>query len=169
MKDIPGFEGRYAVTKDGRVWSYARDGNQFQGRWLAHESVRGGYRRVLLTKHGKLYKKSVHRLVAQAYIENEKNSPQVNHINGIKTDNRVENLEWCSAKENVLHAARMGLRDAIVGSRHPLSKLNPDKVRHIREMCNKNGATFTSMATMFGITIRVASLVAKEKSWKHVL
>jgi len=67
------------------------------------------YRRVPLCENGKPRQTSVHILVAKAFIPNPNNKPYVNHINGIRYDNRVENLEWCTAKENIRHAWDTGL------------------------------------------------------------
>jgi len=116
MKDIKGFEGRYAVTKDGKVWSYPKSWitkNQYGvshtvskgGYWLKFDS-NFGYNRVCLSKNGKTKRLFVHRLVAMAFIENIDNKPQINHKNGIKNDNRVDNLEWVTSSENILHCFR---------------------------------------------------------------
>lgn len=85
-----------------------------------------GYIRVSLTKNKKRYFFTIHRLVAEAFIPNPENKPQVNHINGNKSDNRVENLEWNTTTENMQHASKMGLL-------HPywcgkLGKNNPSSI-----------------------------------------
>lgn len=92
-KDIRGFEGLYQVSNKGRVR------NKRTSRILKIKYNKG-YARVGLSKEGKMYFKSVHRLVAEAFIPNPQNKPQVDHINTIRDDNRVENLEWVTAKEN---------------------------------------------------------------------
>lgn len=101
MKDIAGYEGQYAVTEDGKVWSYKR--NSF----LSPNRIYSGYLRVGLrdSKNGQKRKAhSIHRLVAIAYIENPEGKEEVNHKNGVRYDNRVENLEWATRSENNQHA-----------------------------------------------------------------
>jgi hypothetical protein len=119
MKDIDGFEGRYAVTKDGRVWSYPKSWETGQwekkmtmrrnGHFLKQRRSKQGYLVVHLRSNYKNKVVVVHRLVAKAFIENPHCLREVNHRNGIKIDNRVENLEWCTRSENMQHASRNGL------------------------------------------------------------
>jgi len=105
-KDIKGYEGHYRVSTEGRVRSLKRKdntGRNFKGRVLKL-IFRCGYFGVGLCKNGKVKTFYVHRLVAISFISNSDNKSCINHKNGIKTDNRIENLEWCSQKENVKHA-----------------------------------------------------------------
>lgn len=111
MKDIPGYEGRYAVTIDGKVWSYPKlNGGKHpgmtKGKWLKLVIIRG-WPHVCL---GASNRKQVHRLVAETFIPKIAGKNDVNHKNGIKTDNRIENLEWCTRGENAIHALNTGLR-----------------------------------------------------------
>lgn len=102
-KDIEGFEGRYMISRNGEVHSLLR------GRRLKTNKD-GRYERVgLRDKDGNKSTASVHRLVAKAFIPNPLNKAEVNHINGIKQDNRVENLEWATRSENAQHAVDTGL------------------------------------------------------------
>lgn len=95
MKDIPWYEWLYAVTEDGNVWSYKTH------KYLKPVNKRWYCGVTLWTKQT-----TIHQLVAQTYLQNVGNKPQVNHKNGIRTDNRVCNLEWCTCQENVLHGFR---------------------------------------------------------------
>lgn len=101
MKQIQGFNN-YFITKSGKVYSTNIDDFISSYSHL-------GYERVSLCKNNKLSQKLVHRLIAEAYIPNNDNKPFVNHINGIKNDNRVENLEWVTSSENIKHAHSTGL------------------------------------------------------------
>lgn len=100
MKDIKGYEGLYAITSCGKVWSYRAQ------RFLKPSDNGIGYLKVSLKKEGKVEYRFVHRLVAEAYIPNPENKPQVNHKDENKEHNYVNNLEWISHKDNCNHGTR---------------------------------------------------------------
>ena len=107
-KDIKGYEGKYQVSNLGRVKSLPKRRGRGVG-YMCEEMIltqakhHYGYNVVNLRSNGKGTTIEVHRLVANAFICNPDNKPQINHANGNKTDNRVENLEWCTNGENQLH------------------------------------------------------------------
>lgn len=114
MKDVPGFEGKYAATRNGRIWSYPKSTNHKKGGiFLKPREIPKGYLRVNLCVKNQAKDYYIHRLVASAYIPNPKKLPQVNHKNGIKTDNSVKNLEWTSCSDNHKHAFRIGLKSNV--------------------------------------------------------
>lgn len=105
--EIKGFDGNYSVSSEGRVRSNGLlKGKNSKVRILKTELSKKGYLRVGLTKDGKQKKYLVHRLVAIAFLDNPNNLPEVNHRNEIKTDNRVENLEWMSRRDNMNYGDR---------------------------------------------------------------
>lgn len=132
-KDIEGYIGKYQVSNLGRVRSLLDShGNYLKNKKILSPAIdKKGYLRVGLSKNNKSSTHKVHRLVAKAFIPNPNKLPQVNHISGIKTDNRVENLEWVTQKENTKHAFEIGLSKK--GKHHHCSKLSAEHVKNIRD------------------------------------
>jgi len=106
-KDIQGYEGIYLVSNKGNVKNVTRNNRLFKSK-----KRDDGYIRIVLSKDNITKMFYVHRLVASVFIKNEYNKPEVNHINGIRHDNTVENLEWVTKSENYIHAYR------VLGSKH---------------------------------------------------
>lgn len=146
-KDIPGYEGLYQISSLGRVKSAERD------IWHSTYSYRrigrirkpfntNGYNMLNLSKDGKKKCFQIHRLVALAFIPNPENKPDVNHIDGVKTHNWVENLEWATASENCIHAIKTGLvsKELLIAN----SKKGADAIS-IRIKCEDTGELFSSI------------------------
>lgn len=130
-KDIQGYEGLYQVSNLGRIKTFSKFNNT--KKEIMKQKLLFGYLLVNLYKNGKLKTCRVHRLVAQAFIPNTENKPQINHINGIKTDNRVENLEWATRSENMKHAFKNGLVKNNSNSINAMKKANE---KHIIQLKN---------------------------------
>lgn len=103
-KPVKNYEDFYEISSDGVV--RRKDTGHILKPRISHK----GYLQVWLCKDAKIMGKLVHRIVAEAFIENKNKEPQVNHINGIKTDNRIENLEWCTCSENIIHSYENGMQ-----------------------------------------------------------
>lgn len=129
FKSIPNYPN-YEVSNLGNIKSinYHREKREVVLKGLPTK----GYLHIGIYNLDGKKRFSIHRLVAETFIPNPKNKPQINHINGIKTDNRVENLEWCTAKENTQHAFRTGLKTMPKGEKHPNVKLTYKQVLEIR-------------------------------------
>ena len=106
MKDILGFENQYALTEDGKLWSYGnRKGANHIGKFIKCSKDKDGYRRATLNnKDGSKKYVRICRIMLETYRPNYNKSLQSNHINGIRDDDRIENLEWVTASENIKHS-----------------------------------------------------------------
>ena len=158
IKAIRGLEGKYSVDEDGNVFSHRR------GIRLKPCLMSGGYYYVNLAGKGKL----VHRLVAEAFLPNYLEKPQVNHIDGNKLNNHISNLEMATAKENTLHSFKTGLQVSLKGEKHGSAKLSNEDVITIKSLLLK-GETGSSIAKKFGVGHNAISDIKLGKKWSHVI
>lgn len=163
--DIKGYEGSYLVSDLGVIKSMPRFKVKYE-RYLKQNVLKGGYCYVELCLHGISKKCLVHRLVACAFVDNPENKPQVNHKNGIKTDNTFCNLEWNTRSENQMHAIKHGLRTT-EGEKNSQSKLTENKVIEIRHKAdNKLGTVLLSK--MYNVSPSTISDIKYRRSWGHL-
>lgn len=163
-KDIEGFEGLYQVSNLGNVKRLKSKGC-ISDRLIAKSINKKGYIYRGLHNKGIYRKIKEHRLVAKAFIDNPENKQTVNHINGIKTDNRVENLEWCTHLENKQHAVNTGLTNT-KGEKNCFSKLTEQEVIEIREIGFSQ--TRISLARKYGVCSTTITKIIKKEMWKHI-
>lgn len=124
-----------------------------------------GYLTVCMKTPTVIKHRKVHRLVAEAFLPNPENKPEVNHKNGIKSDNRVENLEWATPSENRNHGIRVGLIVPAKGVQFNRRGLTEDNVRSIR----KENGRLEDVGKKYGISRGMVWLIRTNKSWRHVV
>lgn len=163
---VVGYEGIYEVSDMGRVRSLMARGKWSAGRVLRFRNDKFGYLKVGLTKDRVQRFFFVHRLVATAFFGSPTTDrPHINHKNGTKTDNRLENLEWCSPRENMQHSVMTGLRIAIRGERIGTAKLTAANVLAIRA---STSVAHGDLANRYGVARSTISMVIGRKNWAHI-
>lgn len=181
-KPVVGFESLYEVSNTGKVRSvtrtYTNSRKQVRtifGKELKADNKRtkrdttNQYKRVTLCRNGRLIHKSVHRLVAEAFIENNRvDRDQINHKDGDKTNNSVENLEWCTNKENIDHSVRMNLinPNPPKGENAVFAKLTDNQVCMMRQLYSEQNYDISKLAKDYGVTICTANNAIFGRSYK---
>jgi hypothetical protein len=175
---VKGFENTHVVSNLGNVRSIYREYNgltptglpckfHVAGKLLGTHIGNTGYLRVALVVGGHLKTASVHRLVAMAFVPNPCGRPQVNHIDGVKTNNVPENLEWCTESHNQHHAIRLGLISHPLGDKRAFAKLTDNNVREIRAQI-ADGRNQREIAKAFGVCPSKITFIKQGRAWKHV-
>lgn len=154
---LNGEKSKYFITEDGKVISSAYKGKVGRYHELKDSSDHDGYRIITLNHRGKKYTRKLHRLVADAYIPNLYNLPQVNHIDGDKSNNTVDNLEWVDSVSNIHHAMDHNLRYSIS---------NPDKIMKICDMLENTDKSFRDIANECGVSVSVVTKIKEKQIWK---
>ena len=170
-KDVVGYEGYYKVSSSGRIYSVPRKVKiadrifrNVGGKYL-RSTYSDGYLVVGLSRNSKAKTCYVHRLVATAFVANIKNKAQINHINGIKTDNSKENLEWCTLQENITHAIKTGLYENSNNYIKSKRKLSDKDVFNIRSRY-KAGEHQASIASSYDISQQSISRIILLKTYR---
>lgn len=129
-------------------------------------SNNGGYLMVYLPEKGK--PQSIHRMVAETFIPNPNNYPQVNHIDGVKTHNWVSNLEWCNASMNAKHAFENGLVHHARGEAAGASKYKNEQIHEVCKLLSTGKYTCTKIAEMTGVGRKMVNSIRLRQNWTHI-
>lgn len=156
IRGIIGYEDIYAITKTGEIWNLRKH------KWMAKRLNPQGYWRINLSQNGHTKTFTIHRLVAKTFIPNPGNMPIVNHLDGNKLNNSIENLEWTTSRGDILHSWKIGLCKIRNGS--PI--LKQSQVYLIRELYKTGLYTFKELAHKFNTSSCTIHDTINYKRWK---
>lgn len=158
------FNQKYMIDEEGNIWSPYRG-----GRFLHPSPTEKGYYRIVLqtSKGRKTFQ--VHRLVLETFspIENCQNL-EVNHIDGDKSNNKLENLEWCSGSFNIRHSIENNLKIPARGSQIGSSKLNESQVLEICELLQNSDLSLRQIGQKYGVSKHCIFDIKRKKSWSWI-
>jgi hypothetical protein len=171
---IKGFK-YYKVSDTGRVKSLTREVYDSlrdvyvtrKGKILAAGRTASGYYTVSLCKDGKSKTFNIHHLVLNAFVGIRKEGFECNHKNGLKCDNSLRNLKWCTKSKNVKHAYKKGLRLPHYGEKHPNCTLPRSKVEEIREIRETTLLPYTEIGALLGVTPSHVQRICKGTARKN--
>lgn len=163
-RNIIGFP-RYVINDEGNVYFISKKrGLKKRKAYIGNV----GYFRIVLSKNSIKYNKSVHRLVAEAFIPNPNNLPQINHKDGNKLNNSVSNLEWISSRGNQLHALNNKLYNTAVGESYHRSNLVENDIIEIRKLWDSNLYTQLELGNIFKTTKSTINHIVNRYTWRHL-
>lgn len=168
---IPGWEGLYGVTRDGRVWSYrrrvARGAGALAcgGRWLSAYPNASGYLLVSLVRNGKTTPMRVHRAVLLAFVGPCPDGMEARHLNGNRADPHLGNLAWGTCRQNAADRRVHGTE--AIGERNGSSKFTAQEVQEVRNR-HLRGESMRSIARSHGVSHRTIGYIINRKTWREV-
>ena len=176
-KDVVGYEGFYKVSSKGKIISVARYKKNHSKLQSVEEkeisqylNPKNGYVYVYLCKNGEYKNKRLHRVVAEAFLPNEEGYKQINHKDGVRSNNSVDNLEWCDKSYNMKHAIALGLKkDGFKkGSENISAKLSDEDVEWIRSHYKYRDKEFgiSKIAKKFNVHRATIGRIINNHSWK---
>jgi hypothetical protein len=173
-KDIEDYEGIYQISNIGRCKSLGRTIEAVNGviyRYktiiLKQQTCKQGYKKVTLGTYKRKKSFLVHRLVANAFIDNPENKPQINHKNCIKGNNNIENLEWSLCVDNIRHAFKNELHYR-KGEFNGKSKLNEHQVMEIYTLAQRGDTQQSEIGKLYKVSSETVSAIKNKRSWKHI-
>lgn len=173
-KPVVGYEGLYEISNIGRVKSLEKTVNTFGGhtlrrkeRFLRPQEFTTGYYFVILCDNTQRKHCSIHRLVADAFIPNPEKKPDVNHKDFNRKNNLVENLEWVTKRENIVHAFTKVDRNTARGERNSKAKLKESDAIEIRKL-KREGVDTKRLAEIYQLNCSTINRISNGTYWKHV-
>jgi hypothetical protein len=172
-RDVVGYEGLYQVSNLGNIKANKRLVVSPRGYRTARERLlaqanSGGYKLVMLCREGVRTNRSSHRIVAEAFISNPENKPDVNHKDGNKSNNRVDNLEWNTSSENNRHAFRTGLKLPVKGEKHHHSKISDSEAIELMQINIMYGLNYQQAAKAFKVDYEVIQGTCTGRYRRHL-
>lgn len=177
-KDIEGYEDYYEISSMGRIrtkpriirhWKGGTSNRNMKVIYLGMKPDKLGYYRITLTGHDSKKKTyQVHRLVAKAFILNSDNKPWINHIDCNPSNNSIDNLEWCTASENLIHAFNTGRKISHKGEKCGVSVLTEKQVLEIRNKYVPRKYSYYKLANEYNIEPTTVYNIVARKTWKHI-
>ncbi len=174
-KAIKGFENSYQISSLGRVKSLPRvitfkTGTKIflKGKFLSPSFPKGKYPHVVLHKGDKPFYKTVHRLVATAFVPNPKNYPFVLHKDNNKHNFKWSNLKWGTALHNMRDARKDKIIPSLKGEQHPQAKLKRLQVLQIRSLHKTSKYTYVQLAKKFKVDRTLVGLIVRKQLWTHL-
>lgn len=170
-KDVVGYEGIYQVSNLGYIKRVSGDSRTMPRKILKPCGNGRGYLYVVLYRDHKRRQIAVHRIVALAFLPHKQEETEVNHIDGDKHNNNLENLEWVTPSENAIHAVRILGKLSLpvrVGEKNNNAKLTRESVQQIRQLLATMQYTRREIAKRFDVSTSCIASIARRRTWKHV-
>lgn len=172
-KQIKGYEGLYEISSLAKVKSISRlrtgGNNAIRERIMKPYLSRTGYHKVVLSKNKQDKHISVHRLIALVFVgEPPTDKHEVNHIDGNKLNNSIDNLEWVTRSQNLSHAYKLGLKVGNIGEKNNTTKLSESDVLEIKRLITK-GVGVSKIAINYKVTHSTISAIKNKRNWKHLV
>lgn len=159
-----GIKTKYIITNNGIIYSIRNN----KIKRLKSRPDKDNYLHVIIHLNGVKYYRSVHRLVAEAFIPNPENKPQVNHKDGNHLNNFIDNLEWVTCKENIHHAWKTGLSTAQCGENHPNSIYTNNQIELVCELLEKNENSMIEISNLTNVSYTVVKQIRNRFLWKSI-
>jgi len=165
IKELSHFIG-YAISKEGTLFTCRKRQHGYYDKWniISPSVTKKGYTRVTLSIKGATKDLSIHRIVALAFIPKPEGKEWINHKDSNPRNNKVDNLEWCTPKENSIHAVTFGMLPK--GSKVVTSKLKENQVIEIREL-REQGMKFKDIASKFNVCVGTIEKIIYKVWWNH--